>query len=491
MRTYLSLFFVAVIVLFSSCNKQNVITDSTAMLTLKTDTLTFDTVFTTIGSTTLSFKIHNEHSQSIQVSSIDLAGGDNSQFRLNINGASTNNGVDYTIAANDSMYIHVEVTVDPNEDDLPYIVKDSVLFTTNGNTQKMLLIAYGQNANYFNSQIINDTIWTADKPYLIYNSILIDSGQTLVIEEGCQLHFHKYSRLYVKGTLVVKGTETNPVVFKHDRLETLYEDVPGQWDGIHFLKGSNQSYINYGIIENSVIGIRVDSLPGEGNGAVQYNSRPAVYDSFLNTVPNVLIENSIIRNVSNSGIIGITAIIEARNSLIYNCGQNNVQLEFGGIYDFDFCTFVNMQTNIGLDHKQPVVRMANYLIAADGIQVAQLFDANFTHCIVYGGLDDEVEIDSIPLVGAEFKYVFSHSLIKRTENLFDSARMVSVIDDEAPLFLSNGTNDYSLQDLSPCIDAGHKNIGAAYFNGDLKLDLSGNTRLSGVLVDMGAFEKQQ
>ena len=124
-----------------------------------------------------------------------MAGGDNSQFRLNINGASTNNGVDYTIAANDSMYIHVEVTVDPNEDDLPYIVKDSVLFTTNGNTQKMLLIAYGQNANYFNSQIINDTIWTADKPYLIYNSILIDSGQTLVIEEGCQLHFHKYSRL--------------------------------------------------------------------------------------------------------------------------------------------------------------------------------------------------------------------------------------------------------------------------------------------------------
>ena len=122
MRIYLSLFFVAVIVLFSSCNKQNVITDSTAMLTLKTDTLTFDTVFTTIGSTTLSFKIHNEHSQSIQVSSIDLAGGDNSQFRLNINGASTNNGVDYTIAANDSMYIHVEVTVEPNEDDLPYIV---------------------------------------------------------------------------------------------------------------------------------------------------------------------------------------------------------------------------------------------------------------------------------------------------------------------------------------------------------------------------------
>ena len=124
--------------------------------------------------------------------------------------------------------------------------------------------------------------------------------------------------------MVVNGTETNPVVFKHDRSETLYEDVPGQWDGIHFLKGSNQSYINYGIIENSVIGIRVDSLPGQGNGAVQYNSRPAVYDSFLNTVPNVLIENSIIRNVSNSGIIGITAIIEARNSLIYNCGQNNV-----------------------------------------------------------------------------------------------------------------------------------------------------------------------
>ena len=40
--------------------------------------------------------------------------------------------------------------------------------------------------------------------------------------------------------------------------------------------------------------------------------------------------------------------------------------------------------------------MANYFgSATSGIQVASNFDANFTHCIIDGSNEDEIEIDSI------------------------------------------------------------------------------------------------
>lgn len=478
--------------IFFACTKQNVITDASAALTLKTDTLTFDTVFTDIGSTTLSFKIHNSHNQAINVSNIDLAGGENSQFRLNINGAAINSGTDYLIGAKDSMYIHVEVTVDPTNEDLPFIIKDSVVFSTNGNSQKVILIAYGQNANYYNAQVIGDTNWSANRPYLIYNSILVDSGQTLTIEEGCQLHFHKNSRLYVRGTLVVNGTLENPVIFRHDRLEAMYDDIAGQWDGIHFLKGANQSYINHAIIENAIVGIRVDSLPVIGNGQVEYNTRPGIYDS-LNIIPNVLVENTTIKNISTSGLIGITAVVEMKNSLIYNCGQHNVQLEFGGTYDFDFCSFVNYSTNSTVGHSNPILRMANYFgSATSGIQVASNFDANFTHCIIDGSNEDEIEIDSIGFPSSQFKYVFQNSLIKYSEAKIDSNRLIDALINEDPMFTAIYEDDYTLQETSPCIDAGNKYIGASiYHDGAIRLDLFGNDRFQGILVDIGAYEKPQ
>jgi len=67
-------FLVACCLLFwgtlSSCNKQVLLSKSN--LTFSTDTLVFDTVFTTVGSTTKSFKIYNPDERSLKIEEIEL-----------------------------------------------------------------------------------------------------------------------------------------------------------------------------------------------------------------------------------------------------------------------------------------------------------------------------------------------------------------------------------------------------------------------------------
>ena len=84
----------------------------------------------------------------MKVSSIRLATGDQSMFRLNVDGLPGRSFSDVEIGADDSIFIFVEVTVDPNNQNTPLVVTDSILFETNGNLQDIDLVAWGQDA-YF------------------------------------------------------------------------------------------------------------------------------------------------------------------------------------------------------------------------------------------------------------------------------------------------------------------------------------------------------
>ena len=77
-------FLGSLIALTSGCNKAT--NFSTGQLDFSLDTLVFDTDFTTIGSTTQQFKIYNNESKSINIEEIELMGGSNSPFRMNVDG---------------------------------------------------------------------------------------------------------------------------------------------------------------------------------------------------------------------------------------------------------------------------------------------------------------------------------------------------------------------------------------------------------------------
>ena len=107
-------FFMAI-----SCRKDLDATDTMGELRFSTDTVTFDTVFTTIGSTTLSFKVYNPGKETIRISSISLAGGNDSFFRLNIDGEPVRQASNVDIPPDDSLFIFVAVTIDPTNSNNP------------------------------------------------------------------------------------------------------------------------------------------------------------------------------------------------------------------------------------------------------------------------------------------------------------------------------------------------------------------------------------
>ena len=126
-----------IIILFSSaqilsCKKNNLLTNSNFNIETSIDTILFDTLFTTIGSTTKRFKCYNPNSGTINISNISLQNSTNSPFRINIDGESGVLFKDITILAGDSIFIFVEVTIDPNGNSLPLVVEDQIIFETNG-----------------------------------------------------------------------------------------------------------------------------------------------------------------------------------------------------------------------------------------------------------------------------------------------------------------------------------------------------------------------
>ncbi len=228
-----------IILLFTvSCRKDQLLTDNSAKLEISEDSILYDTVFTSIGSTTRAFKIYNRHEQPIKISKAWIESGAGSKFRMNIDGIPGYIINDIEIPAEDSIWAFVEVTVDPNSQNTPLVITDRILFETNGNQQQVVLEAWGQDAHYYNGQVLCNQVWNNDKPYLIYNSIFVDSLCSLTINAGCRVHFHKGSALLVQGTLLVNGTRSNPAIFQGDRLEPFYAEVADQWYGIWMLNGS-------------------------------------------------------------------------------------------------------------------------------------------------------------------------------------------------------------------------------------------------------------
>ena len=137
-----------ILVILFSCQKDDYADSDTEKINYTTDTLFFDTVFTTIGSSTRRFKIKNPNKKPIIISSLKIAGGNNSPFRINVDGVSAIDFNNIEIRAKDSIWVFAEVTIDPNAGNLPFIVKDSIVFSTNGNIQDVKLVAFGQNAIY-------------------------------------------------------------------------------------------------------------------------------------------------------------------------------------------------------------------------------------------------------------------------------------------------------------------------------------------------------
>jgi Right handed beta helix region len=453
-------FLSAVIVLVLACRKTDDFTTSSGdKLSFSSDTLRFDTVFTTVGSATRYIKVFNKSNQPIKISKISLANKTSAVFNLNIDGVSGRSFENVQINANDSIYVFAEVTVNPNAplSISPFIISEDLIFETNGNTQKVVIEAWGQNANYISlNRPLKDTlfalnlgggevVWDDPKPYVIYGVVLIANG-TLVLPAGTRIYVHgglgfeKGNSPYNDGILALlsnakldsRGTLERPVIIEGDRLEEEFKNISGQWAGL-ILNSPEENKMTHTIIRNSIVGVRADS------GA------------------SLSIKNCQFYSTDGNGVQFTRANVTMENTLIHTNGRNSVSISYGGNYDFKYCSFS------GIGSKEAALDATNFLCTQrndlNQCVLGRVYPLSIKaiNCIFYGSKDDEVSFyDATKDIKTDFNYTFKNCIVRvkdllKAENtptfLTDCENCINA-DVRAKVFKKPSIRDYTLDTLS-------------------------------------------
>ncbi len=418
------LFFSIIIIIalyFSNtgCSKKNFFSKDN--LTFSVDTLVFDTVFTTIGSTTKSFKIYNPESKTVQIDEVELMGGENSPFRMNLDGLIGHNFSNIRIEGNDSLFVFVEVTLNVNNQNSPLIIEDSIRFQTNGKDQYVKLAVWGQDA-YFHYKDLNEGIWPNDKPHVIYGYAAVDSAKSLTIQAGTQVHLHKNSLLYVyKSTLNIQGTLGNEVVFQGDRLEQDYQEVTGQYYGIYFQQ-AKPSTIDYAILKNGTSGVHL------------YSEDPT------NTGYTLTMTNTVIQNEARYGVfIYSGAKVKAENCIISKNGTHALLVLEGGDFNFNHCNLLGYGSS-----QNPAVGISNFYTnyQTATTNVGSINEGVLYNCVLTGNLATELAIDTIQMSGVNLNFDFKNCLIK-SETIQTDAFYQNIFWNNNPLFTDPTIYDFS------------------------------------------------
>ncbi len=416
------LFYIAIILIaLSSCRKDFDTILSTGELSFSKDTVYLDTVFTNIGSSTYKLKVYNKSNRAISIPSITLGKGTNSFYRLNVDGTPGKSFENVEILAKDSIYIFIETTIDYTQVTDP-IYTDAIVFDNGINTQDVKLVTLVQDTYFLypskdangiietinlgvdadgnpiniNGFYLNgDTVFTNEKPYVIYGYCAVPENSSLTINAGAKIYFHANSGLIVSNnaTLNVNGSLSNEVIFEGDRLEPDFSNIPGQWGAIWLREGSINNSINYAIIKNASVGIIADAISNI-------------------TTPTLTIKNSQIYNSANFGLLGRETSIYGENIVINNSGQSSLACTIGGSYTFIHSTFTNFWSNSFRDY--PTVLINNYYTYTENntemVVIKDLSTAHFTNCIIDGNNNIELVIDKAE--GAIFNYKFENNLFK-------------------------------------------------------------------------------
>lgn len=507
MKRFLYLTFTLTLLIFwSSCRNDFEFTPSTGQLKFSKDTVYLDTVFTNIGSSTYNLKVYNRSDNDILIPTIQLGLGDNSEYRLNVDGMSGNSFENVELLAKDSMYVFIETTININN--LPnlnneFLYTDYIGFGSGSDIQKVELVTLVKDAVFIypdkdettgiietlsltidgestDTEIqgryleLNELTFTNEKPYVIYGYAAIPEGETLTIDAGSRVHFHANSGLIVtnNASLNVNGALSvnqelleNEVIFESDRLEPGFSNVPGQWGTIWLFDGSVNNTINYATIKNATIGILSDGNQNETND-------------------KLTLTNSQIYNSSNFGILGRATSIVAENVVINNSGQSSLAGTLGGKYNFTHCTIANYWNNSFRQY--PSVLLNNFIIGEDTILVNDLEEANFRNCIIYGNNNPELSIEKEE--GTEFSFNFTNCLIRFDDSFgnynqpeydFSNTNLYqNCLFNQEPVFLDTDNNQLIIgEEISPS---------NATFANQVPFDILGVDRTTS--PDIGAYQ---
>jgi len=451
--------------LIPACKKDGFITSAYAILRTSEDTLHFDTVFTSLGSTTQYLKVFNGNDSKLRLTNIQLMGGANSFFKINVDGIAGTNFSNIDLEANDSLYMFTTVRIDPTIANIPFLVRDSIKIEYNGNTKWIQLQAYGKNARFLKNVVVTkDSSFTNELPIVILGSLYVSENKKLTIQKGTQLFIHPNAPIVIDGSLIAIGdtAASDKIIFQGLRIDAPYKDYPGSWPGLYFRENSKDNMLQYCIIKNAYQGV-VATAPS------------------VNTNPKLTLDECIFDNIYDVAIGGANTKIQGRNCLVSNVGYGLYALS-GGDYNFDHCTFASI-SNYYLSHKNPLITLSN---TNDKDVLFNTLNATINNSIVYGegGFVDD-EIVTVKKAGTGFNVSMTNVLYKH-KNIPANITFINPLTANNPLFSSIDYSkrifDFTLQNNSPCIDAATGST--------LSFDLLGKIRPVGASADVGCYEKQ-
>lgn len=469
-----------------SCGGKSPFTSEKGPLKFSSDTLKFDSIFTTLPSPTEWLVVTNPTINNLKVSKVWLESGAASEFELIIDGLKVNEMTDMILAPKDSIHIFAKMKSQARDK----FVEEYLAFKVGTETQKVLLRAYVLDAYFYNTHVsIDDSnniqidtffcnlTLTNDKPHVISGPMYIPEGCNLTIQAGAQIYFTPYkagfydyssgtggkiydfmSMLYIGGTLKIQGQAGNPVSLQGTRLQTqpdpLYNFVehPDQWNGIILTTTSTDNVIEYATIKNGKFGIYVDS-------------------SSVNNNPKLTMRYSRIRNMSSYGLqmglgylvnpkspqlvaggLGSVPALLVENCIIGDCGQYGLNMGRGGWGEFYNCTFYN--NGRYASRNSQCVSVSNF-ITNEYVNYGPIDTrTRFVNCAMWGNAKSEISVNL--LEGGVKEVNFENSLVKldRTELNYD-AYYTNVLENIDPLFYQpSERGDVRPKEGSPLIDAG-------------------------------------
>jgi len=377
-------------------------TNPSAVLTMSQDTVAFDTLVTGLGSTTKTLVVRNRGDKGLRIRRVELQGGDNSHFRVNVDGQYLYGGVgeDFEVRRKDSIYVRVEVKLPVADSDEISDYEDQLLFTLeSGTMQRVYLTASGMDVIVLRAETITeDRTLDATRPYVIYDSLVVAHGATLTLAEGTTLMFHDGTSLLVRGTLQANGTLEHPVTFRGDRTDRMfpylpYDNTPNRWGGIHFFAESHDNRLTQCDIHSGDYGIICDSTDIDNDIILPWD------DEHRNATPPLLVmENCVVHNIGGPGLDFTHCYTQVTGTQISNTFGHCVSLR-GGAHTFLHCTlaqfypfsanrgyalhFVNTSLPMTLVCQNTLVTgYADDVVLGEATDTTVVFDYHFADCLL-------------------------------------------------------------------------------------------------------------
>ena len=226
-----------------------------------------------------------------------------------------------------------------------------------------------------------------------------------------------------KGTLNIEGSLGNEVTFQGDRLESLYDNVAGQYYGIYFQE-ARPSKINYAIIKNGISGVHL-------------YSRDTDFTDYTLKITNTIIQN----NARYGVFIYSGARVKAENCVVTKNGNHALFVLEGGDFFFNHCHLLGYGAG---ESATPAVGISNFYndYANNVTNIGSINEGKIYNSVIYGNQVSEIVFDTLP--GANLQFDIRSCVIKRetpaTENYY-----TSILWNSNPLFTNIAENDFTFQ----------------------------------------------